>query len=75
MSKDDLYVEYERIKDELMFRKSSYSSDTGSCVEVADLPSGGKVVRDSLNPDRPVLVFDAHEWHCFILGAAAGDFS
>lgn len=75
MSKEDLYAEYDRLKSDLVFRKSSQSSDTGSCVEVADLSGGGKVVRDSLNPDRPALVFDAHEWRSFILGAIAGDFS
>ena len=75
MSKDDLYAEYDRLKSDLVFRKSSYSSDDGSCVEVADLPSGGTAIRDSLNPDRPVLVFNANEWRSFILGAAAGDFS
>jgi hypothetical protein len=74
MSKEDLYAEYDRLKSDLVFRKSSQSSDTGSCVEVADLPGGGKVVRDSLNPDRPALVFDAREWRSFILGAIAGDF-
>lgn len=39
-----------------VWRKSSYSSNTGECVEIADLVSGVGV-RDSRDPDGPVLVF------------------
>jgi Domain of unknown function (DUF397) len=36
------------------WRKSSYSSDQGgNCGEVADLPDGGRGVRDSKDPAGP----------------------
>ncbi len=45
--------------------KSSYSAQTGECVEVATLPDGA-VVRDSKDPDGPVLTFTADAWRAFI---------
>jgi hypothetical protein len=57
------------------WRKSSYSgSNGGGCVEVADLPDGGRAVRDSKNPTGAALVFTAHEWACFVRGVEAGEF-
>jgi hypothetical protein len=49
------------------WRKSSYSGNGGgNCVEVAsDLP-GVVAVRDSKNPDGPVLSFSRNEWERFI---------
>jgi hypothetical protein len=43
------------------WRKSSYSGNSGNCVEVADL---GHVVavRDSKDPDGPVIVFTPVAW-------------
>ncbi|MEU0840473.1 DUF397 domain-containing protein [Streptomyces sp. NPDC005962] len=46
------------------WRKSSYSSDIGNCVEVAEMP-GRMAIRDSKNPDGPVLLLSP---------AAFGDF-
>ena len=46
------------------WRKSSYSSDQGQCVEVAEIP-GRVAIRDSKNPDGPVLLLSP---------AAFGDF-
>ena len=37
------------------WRKSSHSHDTGECVEVAAFPEGVVGVRDSKDPDGPVL--------------------
>jgi hypothetical protein len=45
--------------------KSSYSASQGECVEVADLPDGGRAVRDSKDPDGPVLTFTADAWRRF----------
>jgi hypothetical protein len=43
------------------------------CVEIADL--GDYVaMRDSANPDGPVLVFTPFEWACFLDGVAKGEF-
>jgi len=35
-------------------------------LEVAPLPGGGRAVRDSKDPDGPVLRFTAPEWTAFI---------
>ena len=56
------------------WRKSSYSSNTGNCVEVARNLPGVVAVRDSKDPDGPVLVFTADEWRAFMSGARAGEF-
>lgn len=62
-------------KRSLSWRKSSFSVDTAACVEVADLPTGGRAVRDSKDPTGPALSFTAPEWVAFIQGAQAGEFS
>lgn len=43
------------------WRKSSWSANNGACVEVADGPR----VRDSIDPDGPVLAFTAGAWRAF----------
>ncbi|MFE2677263.1 DUF397 domain-containing protein [Streptomyces hygroscopicus] len=49
------------------WRKSSYSNpDGGNCVEVADNPPGIVPVRDSRDPDGPVLIFPNDSWSTFI---------
>lgn len=53
--------------------KSTYSSNEGACVEVADLP-GGRAVRDSKNPTGVVLRFATTQWSAFTAGIGAGDF-
>ena len=49
------------------WRKSSYSSANGQCVEVACLAEA-VAVRDSKHPDGPNLVFARQEWATFIAG-------
>jgi hypothetical protein len=57
------------------WRKSTRSGpDGGNCVEVAELTSGRRGVRDSKNPTGPVLIFTASEWGAFIEGAQNGEF-
>jgi hypothetical protein len=56
----------------LTWVKSSYSSGSGdNCVEVAALPEGGFGVRDSKDPNGPVLGFTADEWRAFVGGVKA----
>jgi hypothetical protein len=41
----------------------------GDWVEVADLPDGGRLVRDTKNQGRgPILRFTQAEWRAFVLG-------
>lgn len=51
------------------WRKSSYSGNNGGeCVEVADGIPDAVPVRDSKDPQGPVLVFPAAAWTAFIRG-------
>ena len=47
------------------WRKSSYSSPSGNCVEAATLTSG-VALRDSRFPDGPALVFASTAWDAFL---------
>jgi hypothetical protein len=52
--------------------KSSYSSSNANCVEVRG--QGERVgIRDSKNPDGPVLSFGTEEWDAFIEGIKNGE--
>ncbi|MFG3116783.1 DUF397 domain-containing protein [Streptomyces sp. NPDC048197] len=51
------------------WRKSSYSSDQGgACIEVAASPHATVHVRDSKNPDGPILALSADAWAAFVAG-------
>jgi hypothetical protein len=51
------------------WRTSSYSgSNGGTCVEVADNLPGMVSVRDSKDPDGPVLRFSRGDWAAFVAG-------
>lgn len=56
-----------------VWRKSTKSGNNGQCVEVADL-GDHYALRDSKNPDGPVLLFTAFEWECFLDGVDKGEF-
>ncbi|XTZ13382.1 DUF397 domain-containing protein [Micromonospora echinospora] len=55
------------------WRKSSHSGDEGACVEMAVVPdtiavrdvTGTVAVRDSKDPDGPVLLFPPAAWTAF----------
>ena len=55
-----------------VYRTSSRCT-TGGCVEVAPLPGGGAVVRDTKNREREPLTFDRQEWVEFVLGVKNGE--
>ena len=47
------------------WRKSSYSGNSGNCVEIANI-EGIVAVRDSTNSGTPVLIFSPQKWHEFL---------
>ena len=56
-----------------LWRKSTYSNNTGACVEVGDL-GATHAVRDSKNPTGPALRFTAAQWRAFTSGVRTGEF-
>ena len=56
------------------WRKSSRSGDERECVEVADLDSGHRAVRDSKNPTGPALLVTPAAWTAFTTGIRNGEF-
>lgn len=54
--------------------RSSLSFANGNCVEVMEIEDGTHLVRDSKNPDGPVLRFTADEWRAFVGGVQKGEF-
>ncbi len=56
------------------WRKSTFTGNTGQCVEVAELPSGAIAIRDSKSPHREPLRFTSQEWAAFLSGVHAGQF-
>ena len=54
--------------------KSSLSFSNSNCVEVADLADGQIGMRDSKDPEGPVLRFTSDEWHAFLGGVRNGEF-
>jgi hypothetical protein len=53
--------------------RKAVASGGGGCVEVA-LVAGGVAVRDSKDPDGPVLHYTDLEWRAFLHGAKNGEF-
>ncbi len=53
------------------WRKSSYSSGNGQCVDVAQMPEA-IAVRDSKDPAGPKLIFTLADWRLFVSAVAEG---
>ena len=49
------------------WRKSSHSSQSGNCVEVARNLPGLVAIRDSKAPDGPNLLVSPETWQAFLL--------
>ncbi|MFJ6621958.1 DUF397 domain-containing protein [Kitasatospora sp. NPDC091335] len=56
------------------WRKSSYGTDGGQCVEVAPGFPNVMPVRDSKDPDGPALVFPTPSWQAFVTAVRTGEF-
>jgi Domain of unknown function (DUF397) len=50
------------------WRKSTYSSQSGNCVEVARNLPGLVAIRDSQAPDEAKLVVSQETWRVFLKG-------
>ncbi len=53
------------------WRESSYSGNTGNCIEVA-ITESVVGIRDSKDLNGSVLVFTRDEWRSFLRGVKAG---
>jgi Domain of unknown function (DUF397) len=60
-------------RDRLDWRKSKYSVNGGNCTEVA-AAAGGVAVRDSKDPNGPVLRYSVSSWRSFLATARVDDF-
>ncbi len=56
------------------WRKSSFSGSGGQCIEVADGFPSLMPVRDSKDPQGPVLMFPAGSFAAFVAGVVTGEF-
>ncbi|MFF2951820.1 DUF397 domain-containing protein [Kitasatospora sp. NPDC057965] len=59
---------------DVRWRRSTYSSNGGDCVEAAPDFPGAVPVRDSKDPSGPVLVFTSSEFAAFVAAVRAGEF-
>ena len=56
-------------------KATASTGNGGGCVEVRDLPDGGRQVRDTKDGDTgPILTYTASEWAAFLSGVRAGEF-
>jgi hypothetical protein len=58
---------------DLEWRKSSDSATSSECVQVA-LDGTDRLVRDSKDPNGPLLRFTSAEWKAWLVGVKAGEF-
>lgn len=61
-----------QIEEPIGWRRSS-QCDTGTCVEAAEI-AGIVAIRDSKNPQGPILRFTKQEWIAFVAGVRDGEF-
>lgn len=55
------------------WRTSSYSGTQGACVEVRKI-DGMVEIRDTKDPNSPILAFNKLEWDAFTNGMRDGEF-
>ena len=54
--------------------KSATRNEGGNYVEISRLGDGGMAVRDSKDPEGPILFFTPAEWDAFVGGVKDGEF-
>ncbi|HEY6073135.1 MAG TPA: DUF397 domain-containing protein [Anaerolineales bacterium] len=59
---------------EVGFHKSTASSSNQGCVDVKTCTCDEVLVRDSKDPDGPVLTFTRDEWTAFLAGVKGEEF-
>jgi hypothetical protein len=57
----------------LQWRKTRRSANNGACVELAPV-SGQILIRDSKDPNGPVIKYSGGSWRLFITAAKTGHF-
>ena len=72
MSSKILLSESERTS--LVWRKAQRSTGNGACVEIASAAGPVVALRDSKDPDGPILVYTQAEFSAFLEGAGNGEF-
>ena len=60
-------------RSELTWFKAQRSTHNGQCVEIASA-ADRIVIRDSKDPDGPILVYTSAEFSAFLEGARNGEF-
>jgi hypothetical protein len=59
----------------LRWQKSRRSNSGGNCVELALVPEGRQIaMRNSRDPDGPMLIYTPEEIDAFLRGVRDGDF-
>lgn len=54
---------------------SSYSAGNGACVQMGITSDPGVLLRDSKDPDGPMLLVTQESWAVFIQGVKRGHFN
>jgi hypothetical protein len=57
----------------LAWLKAQSSTANGACIEMAEV-TGKIAIRDSKDPDGPILVYTPAEFTAFLSGAKSGEF-
>lgn len=60
-------------RESLTWLKANSSTANGHCVEIASAV-GNIAIRDSKDPDGPILVYTTSEFRAFLDGARNGEF-
>lgn len=60
------------MKNQIKFKKSSFSNNYGTCVGVAK--DSEQILVTNTNNEKPIVKFTKSEWNAFLKGVKAGEF-